>query len=235
MQNPGMLSAIKNLLVPAGSAVRTVQFGLLKGMKMNLDLSRHTQLYLGLYEAEVTPWIQRFSRGIDTFVDVGAADGILTLYALARTDARQVLAFEPRSKARATLLNNMRLNGLSEAPLRLSDKMIGVNDSATETHLDALLSHIGQPCLVKIDVEGAEAHVLEGAPKLLQTPRVRWIIETHAKTLEQTCRSMLRRAGLHTEVVDNAWWRTLLPEKRPIPHNRWIVAYHANDPVTSLS
>jgi len=63
------------------------------------------------------------------------------------------------------------------------------------------------PCFMKIDVDGFELDVLEGARTLLQERKVRLLIETHSKQLEQGCQSILMRLGHRTRVVTNAWWR----------------------------
>jgi hypothetical protein len=36
---------------------------------------------------------------------------------------------------------------------------------------------------------------------------------------------MLTAQGFQLEVVPNAWWRVILPEMRPIEHNRWLAAW----------
>jgi hypothetical protein len=34
----------------------------------------------------------------------------------------------------------------------------------------------------------------------------------------------LERLGYTCRVIKNAWWRLLIPEQRPIEHNRWFIA-----------
>ena len=42
----------------------------------------------------------------------------------------------------------------------------------------------------------------------------------------------LERAGYQVRVIENAWWRLLIPEGRgDSEHNRWLAAYRANDVV----
>ena len=51
------------------------------------------------------------------------------------------------------------------------------------------------PQIIKIDVEGFELHVLEGAKDTLQTYRPKIIIETHSKELRQKCDTFLNSLG----------------------------------------
>lgn len=60
--------------------------------------------------------------------------------------------------------------------------------------LDGLLSSVGPPSVVKIDVEGHEAKVLDGAVNLLSTIRPRFHIEVQAETWDDVS-SILLAAG----------------------------------------
>ena len=90
--------------------------------------------------------------------------------------------------------------------------------------LDDFAAHVESPCLIKVDVDGGEGLVIKGAAGLLRQQGVSWIVETHSAELEAECRMRLDRAGYRIAVVANAWWRRVLPEQRPIAHNRWLVA-----------
>jgi hypothetical protein len=66
---------------------------------------------------------------------------------------------------------------------------------------------------------------------LLTKPDVRWIIEVHSEPLEQACLQILNVADYTTKVIGHAWWRGLVPEARPIEHNRWIVVHRLEETV----
>ena len=51
------------------------------------------------------------------------------------------------------------------------------------------------PNLLKIDVEGAETEVLEGAERTIRTSHPRIILETHSKALRERCDAFLRQMG----------------------------------------
>ena len=76
-----------------------------------------------------------------------------------------------------------------------------------------------------MDVDGAEAEILKGATALNRMAGVRWLIETHSKDLERECVKQLEAAGFENRIIRNAWWRVVIPELRPIEHNRWLAAW----------
>src|SRR5688572_19878858 len=178
------LSALKNALVPHGLRPRTVRLGLLRGIRLNLDLSNAMQVYAGLGERELAPWFKRLSAGIEAAFDVGAADGTYTLFLLQKTGARRVFAFEPDQEAQQRLQANLALNGVEGSPrLTLVAKYCSNRDDATHCTLDALARDSAEPILVKIDIEGHELAALEGARELLTRSDVRWIVEAHSRDL----------------------------------------------------
>jgi len=220
-----LLGHLKNQVVSSGSEPRVIRTGAFKGLRMHLDLRRQAQVYLGLYERELHDSLSEFGRDAVTALDVGVSDGAYSLYFLERTQARTIYAFEPDPAGRELFLSNLQLNGLDRDPrLRLVDAPAGSGTTPDTLALDSLLSSIEVPCVAKVDVEGYEAEVLAGAAQLLARGGISWIIETHSLALEQTCVRVLESHGLAVKIVSPAWWRWAVPEARPIPHNRWLVA-----------
>jgi hypothetical protein len=222
--NRGIL-VLKDRLVPRGRKPLVIRGGLASGIKMNLDLTYQSQIWLGLIERELHPWFRRLSENIVTAVDVGADEGFYTLLFLLRTSAQRVFAFEPESEGRARLMDNLRLNGDHLDRVALSRKYVSSVDTDESCALDSL--EIVPPCLIKVDVEGGEVDVLRGATKLLATRSVRWIVEVHSPTLREECESVLRAANLEVHDVKEATWRRALPELRPRQSgrpDRWLVA-----------
>jgi hypothetical protein len=220
------LSFVKRKFVSNERVPRTIVSGPFRGIRMNLDLSYQTQLYLGLFERETHQWLKRLSKGITTGIDIGAADGEYTLFLLKNTRALKIYTFEPNPIMASRLNSNLRLNheaGLKR--LQISQKLVGRSSSGEIVSLDSLAEDIRCPCLIKIYVDGVEAEILAGASAIKAMPDIRWLIETHSETLERTCIKSLQSAGFITEIIRNAWWRAILPEQRPIPHNRWLVAW----------
>lgn len=225
MTKPGILSRVTSLVAPSDRLPRSIKAGAFRGIRMQIDLSCQKQLYAGLFEQEVNGWLRRLSSDINTAIDIGAAEGEYTLYFLAKTQAQKVFAFEPLEAERDTLMANLELNSLADDPrLVLSPKFVSSHDNDGECTLDSLVGLISPPCLVKVDVDGAEVDVLQGAREFLRMHQLYWIIETHSPRLENQCMSILTSSGFHTLVVPNAWWRIMAPELRPVEQNRWLVA-----------
>jgi hypothetical protein len=219
-------SALKDLVVPSGREPRKVVAGPFKGITVDLSLRSETQVYLGLFERETHPWLERLSRSVRTAVDIGAAHGEHTLFFLMKTAAATVYAIEPDATCLPLLHENLRLNGMARSPrLNVCTKPIADSDGNGQICLDSLIESIDLPCLIKMDVDGAEVSVLRGAGALNALPGLRWLIETHSKENEDACLAILRGVGFQTRVIPNAWWRIFIPELRPIPHNRWLAAW----------
>ena len=148
-------------------------------------------IYTGLHEFADMGFLLHFLRAEDLFVDIGANVGSYTILACAAIGARGV-AFEPVPGTFARLVANMRLNQLADA-VRCINKGVGAKQGTVSftsdrdttnralapgercgneevvdvTTLDAALHGEG-PSLVKIDVEGYEFPVLEGAQETLK-------------------------------------------------------------------
>jgi len=225
-----LLSTLKNLVIRSERKRRRILAGPFKGIQMDLSLRDQSQLYLGLFEREIYPWLIRLSDGICTAVDIGAAHGEYTLFFLMKTGATSVRAFEPDAGCLRLLQENLLLNGVAASGrLDISASFVGDSEGPQRVRLDSLAGSIATPCLIKIDVDGEEERVLKGAKTLNALPGIRWLIETHSKELEVACVKILSEEGFETRIIRNAPWRAVVPELRPIPHNRWLAAWRPTD------
>lgn len=221
-----LASRVKNWIVPPECKPRAILTGPFQGIVMNLSLRTQTQFWIGIFEKETHPWLARLSQGAATAIDIGVAHGEHTIYFLTKTKAATVLAFEPDASCMPSLRANLALNGVDRSSgLSISTKFVGASDGEREIRLDSLASSVTSPCIVKMDVDGGEERILDGAANFNTLPDVRWLIETHSKDLEIACRRILTAAGFQTRVIPNAWWRVLVPEMRPCDHNRWLAAW----------
>lgn len=225
VNHPKPLSRLKAALVPKGEARRRVVTGAFRGLSFEMDLRRQLQLFLGLHERELYRYLRTLSRGIRSAVDVGAADGEYALYFLLRAKAEFVIAVEPVADLRAAVHRNVKFNSRGKGTLEVCPYFVAEADGADRRTLDSLASGLDTPCLIKVDVDGGELDVLRGSTVMLGRAGVRWLIETHSQDLERECLRILGQAGHQCRVVPNAWWRIIVPEMRPIPHNRWLVAW----------
>jgi FkbM family methyltransferase len=156
-------------------------------------------IYTGLHEFPDMSFLLHFLRTEDLFVDIGANVGSYTILACSAVGARGV-AFEPVPSTYKRLVENMRLNHLDEK-VKCINKGVGAqqgtiaftSDSDTTNHalasgeqcdnkvtvevttLDTALAG-EHPSLIKIDVEGYETPVLEGAREILENQTLNAVI-----------------------------------------------------------
>lgn len=94
----------------------TVRRGLLKGMKRRGGTAWLPESIVAEHPtAEHSFWKSQNLKGL-TIYDVGAFHGLLTMF-FAR-QGQQVISFEPNSKNRARLQENLRLNGIGNVTVR---------------------------------------------------------------------------------------------------------------------
>ena len=145
-----LVSNLKNLLVSSERKPRRILAGPFKDIVMGLSLRSQTQIYLGLFEKEIHPWLNRLSQGIATAIDIGAAHGEYTLYFLQKTRATKVLAFEPDAGLLSCLNENLALNGIDQLErLEISTKFVGISNTEHEIRLDSLAALAARPLLHK--------------------------------------------------------------------------------------
>jgi hypothetical protein len=121
---------------------------------------------------------------------------------------------------------NLALNGFSgDARLELHPGFAGRGEPPLWRTLDHLAAGVPSPVFIKIDIDGPEAEVLADGKETLRHRDCRLLIETHSPEAEAGCLAQLRELGYTTRVISPAWWRLFLPERRPIPHNRWLAAW----------
>jgi FkbM family methyltransferase len=137
---------------------------------------------------EMAVWTQQLGD-VDLFVDVGASVGLYSL--VAAEQGAELICLEPLPRAREQLVANLALNGrdatviakaVAAEPGRMH--LDGVDaqrvhltldgDGGLEVEVDTLDSVIGDRHVagLKIDVEGAERQVLEGAINALRHHRI---------------------------------------------------------------
>lgn len=150
--------------------------------------------YLQLPEYEEMTFLERFLRPGDHFLDVGANAGAFSIFAASL--GCKVTAFEPVPQTFARLRENLELNpelktiealnaatGAAAGTLRMTtgygtgNRILqdGENLPSTEVNvvrLDAVIPDAAPPVFAKIDVEGHEWDVIQGATSLLASGRL---------------------------------------------------------------
>ena len=202
----------------AGDDIRVVRVlsGVARGKRLALDLSKEKAYWLGHYERPLQDFLRENVRPGDVVYDVGAHVGFFSVCA-ASLGAR-VVAIEPDPVNAARLRRNAELNRLDIAVVEAaawheSGRVTLVpGDSAKEFHvvpgegvesvaLDDLALRHGPPTLVKLDVEGAEVHALDGARRLLSESKPIVVCELHGAEARAQVPTLL--AGYRLSELDS--------------------------------
>lgn len=168
-------------------------------------------------------WLRGNLHHGEMVLDIGANIGLWSLLLADVVGPENVIAFEPGRVAYLRLKENFQLNGISERQAMnvalgkvrgniefpdpdvpdTSISLLGINQKqrsiqVPQIPLDSLApSFRGKKIgLIKIDVEGVEAEVLEGASEILRKIRTRIILfESFTPDHFQRCEEVLKRSG----------------------------------------
>ena len=179
-----------------GKSIRVGQAGPLEGYRIASYDSK---------EPETLDWLDQNLRPGDVLFDIGANIGLYSMYAAAVQPTARVYAFEPVATNMVRLMRNVSLNGFANiVPMNMavSDRSSfnfmalsaltpgaalhefgGANKTILSQggfscSLDELVSKHGlpQPQLVKIDVDGHEGAVINGARTVFSSPLCRSVL-----------------------------------------------------------
>ena len=184
------------------------------GVDLTLLVPDRTSVYWPRHGFDSEPntlsWIDGFGAG-DVFYDIGANIGAYTLYT-AKARSVPVVAFEPNPFSYRVLVHNLHLNAVTDqvSPLCLAAgadakatvlSLNGIGLQVLAFRLDdlAAIEGIPAPTHVKIDVDGIEAAILEGAKSLLSGPGVKSVLIemlTHDDAAQARITSLLGECGL---------------------------------------
>ncbi len=204
-------------LIPADRSL-TIPFGLNRGYRWVRGAANAPE-WLGIYEFAKQRALRRLVRPGTIVCDIGANAGFysLALSRLAGAKGR-VIAFEPLRRniekiERHLALNQIRNIELHQCALsdvtgfvhfeegdsdftgRISDETNSIKVQSIRLD-DFLREHsLGDPALLKIDVEGAEARVLSGAANLIRRARPTLFVALHGAEQRHACFDLLRGAN----------------------------------------
>lgn len=179
---------------------------------------------LKCWECETTPVMTEYFRTSRLFLDIGANTGIYTVLACAVNPSIRVVAFEPVPRIYAAFQRNVAENGFAARVTALNIALADSNavvpfHEAEDTTMNSLavsgyrgqpgqLIEVGcrtldsvrqelnlQPDFIKIDVEGFEDAVLQGAVRLLTDLHPPIVLEANPGDPADRVAELLSRHG----------------------------------------
>ncbi|MFO1350233.1 MAG: FkbM family methyltransferase [Gammaproteobacteria bacterium] len=191
--------------------------GPLRGLRW-IPGSRYPWLLAGIYERRVQALLCRLVQPGQTVYDVGANVGFyIALAARLVGAAGRVLAFEPEPRNQGYLRRHLALNGMNRQVQVIEAAVAersgrGYLRDTTNPAMGALAEEgapvalvalddfaarrgVRPPDLIKIDVEGAESRVLQGAARLLADARPALILAAHGWRQHEACWRLLVEFG----------------------------------------
>lgn len=203
------------------------------------------------YEPEVVEFLEEHLGSGDVFFDVGANVGVFSFLAATKVGpAGQVHAFEPEENNVACFRQTLEQTGFANVTLydcalgakagimsfdrrggafsgRLTDGVAGNIGSTVEVDVrtvdDLVDNGASAPSLMKIDVEGGEGAVLEGARRVLHAARPMVLCEMHGFDRDGMGRAFaaLDAAGYQCRALDGS---PMDAERRVGDHSYHVVA-----------
>ena len=163
-------------------------------------LENYTQLIIEQDELSPHKYFSdnvNFEKGI--FVDVGSAEGIISLDIIEMADEVYLLE---RSKEWISALQETFMDYMNK--IHIIPYYAGSYDSDITITLDTLLSKYGnKDIFVKIDVEGMELEVLRGCINTIKKNNCKFSCASyHTNTMERKIRDFFIRLGYCTETGD---------------------------------
>jgi hypothetical protein len=211
-----MIRNFPKLLLPNRPLPMRILCGPFRGARLMLNPRNSLRKVFGLYERELNNWLAAALQCCDRVLDVGANDGYFTFGCMAAFGrlgkAGEIIAFEPEQE-----YVNLLQESIDKQPpeirrqITIMRTLAAGQTSPETTMLDSVRWRIGDPesraqTLIKIDVEGAELEVLNGALSWLN-PSNYFVIEVHEETFLERIKRLFASRDLRLTRIN----------QRPLP------------------
>lgn len=211
-------------LIPR-SMTATFLYGPLKGFKWITGSSNHGY-WLGLYETKMKGYIQERLKKGDVMFDFGAHVGYYSILGSRLVGKEgKVFSFEPLPRNIAFLKQHLSLNHISN--VKLYEGAIahfeGFFNLDASSPIGAKLSDRGTlqvkvyalrklwesnelpiPQVIKMDIEGAELHLLQDVKSYLSTYNITLFLSTHGRDVHKQCIALLSSLNYEFKPLDAA-------------------------------
>lgn len=182
-----------------------------KGKKLFLTVSAYASLAIEQNPKSPHAYFSAtfFAEPEDCFVDIGAAEGMISLDII--DIVSKCILIECDEKWKSKLAKSFET--YKEKTTIISKFVSNVNDDNNIT-LDELLKDVNQLILLKIDVEGMEDKVIEGAKEVLSRPNTKVALCTyHKPNDDKKFKNILEKYGFKIEFSDG--YMAMLNEDEP--------------------
>lgn len=227
-------TAFKRLLIPNTVHPIRILRGPFRGAIICMNPRDNLRKIFGFYEHELNKWLERVLLQVDTVLDVGANDGYFTFGCAAAFrrlgKPAEIISFEPQATVIKLLQASLRSQPVSTSHIIVQQTLVGRLDEPGTTTLNEAGRRLLRPpssqpprrALVKIDVEGAELDVIEGASEWLR-PEHFFLIEVHEKIYLDLLRERFAATGLVLERYDQKPLPLIGRENR-LKENWWLAS-----------
>lgn len=199
----------------------------------------------GVYEPTMTHFVNTLLRPGDVFIDAGANEGYFSVLGSKRVDSGRVFSIEPQSRLIPVIRANAQINNCANVSihhLALSDragtlelhltpdtnsgasslfrrsKLLDNTEMIEAKTLDQFVSEnkIEKIRFMKVDCEGAEKVIVEGAIESLKTHKIEFMaVEFHMPILSEAqvwgLDALIRSFGYDLTEAGNGIWVYHLP------------------------
>lgn len=221
-----MNTEILKLILPNRPVATRVWRGPFRGARIVMNPRDSMRKIFGLYEHELNEWLEQALQRVNRVLDVGANDGYFTFGCAAafrrRGKAGEIIGFEPQERHVNTLRESIATQGQTDVSFKIVHALVGRDVRNGMTTLDATSTMNRTNTLVKIDVEGAELDVIEGAVQWLH-PSNLFVIEVHEEPFLDRLRATFAERGLRLLQINQRPLRLLGRETRD-EQNWWLVS-----------
>ena len=222
--------------------LHTINAGPAKGLVYPISLPLDKAIWTGAYEQTLAQVASTAVNVGDVCYDIGAYRGFFTgVFALAGAgqviafepfaancnQLQRLVASNPQLPISCENIAIGSEDGIAEFNVMADSSMGKLASSSFQAELptadmlqvplrkiDSLVSEAKYPPpqIMKIDVEGAEVQVLEGARQTLQVSKPILFIEAHSRNLADACTELLEGIGYRVRVFDQSRWKEKNPQ-----------------------
>lgn len=185
----------------------------------------------GLYEHELNEWLELALDRIHRVLDVGANDGYFTFGCGSALERRgkscEIIAIEAENEYVQELRESTEIQKTKNTNYSVIHGFASNVNKPGMLALDSIKCSLGNPAdrsntLIKIDVEGAEIDVIEGATSWLQ-PSNLFLIEVHEERFLEQLQSIFAEKGLKLIQINQRSLKFIGRENRDVK-NWWLVS-----------